>query len=67
MLILRLSARDVTNDRANTMCIGFTQLHGVLGLAHFARRDHFHRLSDLLSVLDTRDLVAYFFAAGHVS
>ena len=40
-------------------------MHSLLSAAHFTGRDHFHRFSDLLSILDTLDLSPNFFSASH--
>ena len=45
--------------------IGPSLLHALLSTTHFAGRDHFHRLGDLLSILDTLDLGPNFFSARH--
>ena len=65
MAILGHGIGDMSHHIADATSIGFTQLHSVLGPAHFARGDHFHGAGDLLSTLDTRDLGANFLSGRH--
>jgi hypothetical protein len=65
MLVIRIGVAQVADHAANLLRIRASRAHAVLRLAHLARGDHFHRLRDLLRVLEARDLDADFFYAGH--
>src|SRR5690606_35646020 len=65
--VLRRGVGDVADDTADGVGVGLAQLHALLRLAHLARGHHLHGAGDLLSILDTRDLAAYLFSAGHSS
>ena len=66
MLVLGVRTGHVMHHFGDALGIRPSSEHLVLGTAHLARRHHFHRRSDLLSVLDTRDLGLYLFAASHI-
>ena len=50
---------------AHATSVGLAHFHAVLGLAHLACGDHFHRTGDLLRALNARDLGANFFSDCH--
>ena len=53
------------DDVAHLCRIGSRGTHPFLGATHLAGGNHFHCPGDLLSIFNTLDLGANFFAAGH--
>jgi len=67
MLILDVAGSQMPDNAAHLGSVRTRGSHAILSFTHFARGDHFHRLGDLLRVLNASDLGAYFFCAGHIS
>ena len=66
MLVVGVRFVEVSDHGADLVGVRTGQAHPLLGAAHLARRDHLHRLGDLLSALHTRDLGADLFGAWHL-
>ena len=63
MLVFKIGLSQMGHDVGHLLSIRPRLVHPLLRTAHFARRDHFHCLGDLLSILDTLDLGSDFLGA----